>query len=115
MGEWDKPGEDRRSIRPSRPHDAPAFTWFLTVGLPHAADSAEPISFPRFVPLSKGTAVSNTYQKDRRRAQPDRPPGEVAVPEQVIVSMAEIAESARRRVNLVTSLQTGAILPALAS
>jgi hypothetical protein len=39
--------------------------------------------------------VSNTYQKDRRRAQPDRQPGEVAVPEQVIVSMAEIAESAK--------------------
>jgi putative transposase len=39
--------------------------------------------------------VSNTYQKDRRRAQPDRQPGEIAVPEQVIVSMAEIAESAK--------------------
>jgi putative transposase len=40
--------------------------------------------------------VSNTYQKTSRRAQPDpQPPGEVAVPEQVIVSMAEIAESAR--------------------
>jgi putative transposase len=43
----------------------------------------------------KGTAVSNTYQKDRRRAQPDRQVGEIAVPEQVIVSMAEIAESAK--------------------
>jgi putative transposase len=39
--------------------------------------------------------VSNTYQMDRRRAQPDWPGGEVAVPEQVIVSMAEIAESAK--------------------
>jgi putative transposase len=40
--------------------------------------------------------VSNTYQKDRRCAQPDRQPGrEIAVPEQVIVSMAEIAESAK--------------------
>jgi len=39
--------------------------------------------------------VSNTYQKDHHRAQPDRLPGEVAVPEQVIVSMAEIAESAK--------------------
>jgi transposase-like protein len=39
--------------------------------------------------------VSNTYQKDRRRAQPDWQPGEIAVPEQVIVSMAEIAESAK--------------------
>jgi putative transposase len=39
--------------------------------------------------------VSNTYQKDCRRAQPDPLPGEVAVPEQVIVSMAEIAESAK--------------------
>ena len=39
--------------------------------------------------------MSNTYQKDGRRAQPDRPPGEIAVPEQVIVSMAEIAESAK--------------------
>jgi putative transposase len=39
--------------------------------------------------------VSNTYQKRARRAQPDRQPGEISVPEQVIVSMAEIAESAR--------------------
>ena len=39
--------------------------------------------------------MSNTYQKNRRRAEPDPLPGEVAVPEQVIVSMAEIAESAK--------------------
>jgi transposase-like protein len=39
--------------------------------------------------------VSNTYQKDRHRAQRDRQPGEIAVPEQVIVSMAGIAESAK--------------------
>jgi putative transposase len=39
--------------------------------------------------------VSNTYQKDRRCAQPDRQPGEIAVPGQVIVSMAGIAESAK--------------------
>ncbi len=39
--------------------------------------------------------MSNTYQKNSRRAQPDRLPGEVTVPEQVIVSMAEIAGSAR--------------------
>jgi hypothetical protein len=39
--------------------------------------------------------VSNTYQKKFRRAQPDPMPAEVAVPEQVIVSMAEIAESAK--------------------
>jgi putative transposase len=39
--------------------------------------------------------VSNTYQKTGRRAQPDRQPGEIVVPEQVIVSMAEIAESAK--------------------
>ena len=39
--------------------------------------------------------MSNTYQKKSRRAQPDPMPAEVAVPEQVIVSMAEIAESAR--------------------
>ena len=43
----------------------------------------------------KGTAVSNTYQKTSRRAQPDHRQGELAVPEQVIVSMAEIAESAK--------------------
>ncbi len=39
--------------------------------------------------------MSNTYQKDRRCAPPDRLPGEVAVPEQVVVSMAEIAKSAK--------------------
>ena len=38
--------------------------------------------------------MSNTYQKTSRRAQPDRQPVEIAVPEQVIVSMAGIAESA---------------------
>src|SRR5207253_10998025 len=43
----------------------------------------------------RGTAVSNTYQKKSRRAQPDRMPVEAAVPGQVIVSMAEIAESAK--------------------
>jgi putative transposase len=39
--------------------------------------------------------VSNTYQKTGHRAQPDRQPVEIAVPEQVIVSMAGIAESAK--------------------
>jgi putative transposase len=39
--------------------------------------------------------VSNTYQKKSRRAQPDPVPAEVAVPEQVIVSMGEIAGAAR--------------------
>jgi putative transposase len=39
--------------------------------------------------------VSNTYQKNRRRAQPDPVPGEIVVPEQVIVSMAEIAGAAK--------------------
>jgi hypothetical protein len=39
--------------------------------------------------------VSNTYQKTSRRAQPDPQLGEVAVPEQVVVSMTEIAGAAR--------------------
>ncbi len=39
--------------------------------------------------------MSNTYQTKARPAQPDPVPGEVAVPERVIVSMAEIAESAK--------------------
>jgi putative transposase len=39
--------------------------------------------------------VSNTYQNKPRHAQPDPVPGGVSVPEQVIVSMAEIAESAK--------------------
>jgi hypothetical protein len=39
--------------------------------------------------------VSNTYQKTSRRAQPDPQPGEITVPEQVLVSMAEIGESAK--------------------
>jgi hypothetical protein len=43
----------------------------------------------------KGTAVSNTYQKNRRRAKADPLPGEIAVPEQVAVSMTEIAGAAR--------------------
>jgi putative transposase len=39
--------------------------------------------------------VSNTYQKKSRRAQSGPLPGEIAVPEQVIVSLAEVAESAK--------------------
>jgi putative transposase len=39
--------------------------------------------------------VSNTYQKKRRRAQPDRQPVEIAVPQQVIVSVGEIAGAAK--------------------
>jgi len=39
--------------------------------------------------------VSNTYQKTGRRAQPDPLLGEVAVPEQVVVSMTEIAGAAK--------------------
>jgi putative transposase len=39
--------------------------------------------------------VSNTYQKKSRHAQADPVPAEVAVPEQVIVSMAEIAGAAK--------------------
>ena len=39
--------------------------------------------------------MSNTYQSKPRHAQPDRLAGEIAVPEQVVVSMAEIAESAK--------------------
>jgi putative transposase len=50
--------------------------------------------------------VSNTYQKNRRRAQPDPLASEVAVPEQVIVSMAEIAGSAREGL-LALAVRTG--------
>jgi putative transposase len=50
--------------------------------------------------------VSNTCQKNRRRAQPDPLPGEVAVPEQVIVSMAEIAGAAREGL-LALAVSTG--------
>jgi putative transposase len=50
--------------------------------------------------------VSNTYQKNRRRAQPDAVAGEVAVPGQVVVSMAEIAESAKEGL-LALAVSTG--------
>ena len=50
--------------------------------------------------------MSNTYQKNRRRAQPDPLPGEVAVPEQVIVSMAEIAGAATEGL-LALAVSTG--------
>jgi mRNA-degrading endonuclease RelE of RelBE toxin-antitoxin system/antitoxin (DNA-binding transcriptional repressor) of toxin-antitoxin stability system len=46
-------------------------------------------------PTKEGDRVGNTYQKDGRRAQPDPLPGAVAVPEQVIVSMAEITGVAK--------------------
>jgi putative transposase len=38
--------------------------------------------------------VSSTYQENPRRAQPGPLPGAIAVAEQVLVSMAEVAESA---------------------
>jgi len=50
--------------------------------------------------------VSNTYQKNRRRAQLDPVAGVVAVPEQVIVSMAEIAGAAREGL-LALAVSTG--------
>ena len=39
--------------------------------------------------------MSKTYQKNGRRAEPGSLPGEITIPEQVVVSMAEIAESAK--------------------
>ncbi len=39
--------------------------------------------------------MTNTYQKNSRRAEPDPLPGEIAVPEHVLVSMAEIAGAAK--------------------
>jgi hypothetical protein len=56
--------------------------------------------------------VSNTYQKKSRHAQPDPIPAEVAVPEQVIVSMAEIAESAKEG---LLALAVGAGLQVMAA
>jgi len=57
-------------------------------------------------PERKGTAVSNTYQKTSRRGQPDPLAGEVAVAEQVIVSMAEIAGAAKEGL-LALAVSTG--------
>jgi putative transposase len=50
--------------------------------------------------------VSNTYQKTSRRGQPDPLAGEVAVHEQVIVSMAEIAGAAKEGL-LALAVSTG--------
>jgi putative transposase len=50
--------------------------------------------------------VSKTYQKNRRAGQAATPPAEVAVPEQVIVSMAQIAESAKEGL-LALAVSTG--------
>ena len=50
--------------------------------------------------------MSKTYQKNRRAGQAAAPAAEVAVPEQVIVSMAEIAESAKEGL-LALAVSTG--------
>ncbi len=50
--------------------------------------------------------MNNTYQKTSRRGQPDPLAGEVAVPEQVIVSMAEIAGAAKEGL-LTLAVSTG--------
>ena len=57
--------------------------------------------------------MSNTYQKKSRRAQTDPLPGEVAVPERVMVSMAEIAGAAKEgllALAAVTGLQVMAAM-----
>ena len=57
--------------------------------------------------------MSNTYQKNSRRAQTDPLPGEVAVPERVMVSMAEIAGAAKEgllALAAVTGLQVMAAM-----
>lgn len=50
--------------------------------------------------------MSNTYQKSGRRGHREPPAGEIIVPEQVIVSMAEIAESAKEGL-LAVAVGTG--------
>ena len=50
--------------------------------------------------------MSKTYQKNRRAGQAATPPAEVAVPERVVVSMAEIAESAKEGL-LALAVSTG--------
>jgi putative transposase len=50
--------------------------------------------------------VSNTYQKNRRRAQSGPLPDEIAVPDQVIVAMAEIAGAAKEGL-LALAVSTG--------
>jgi hypothetical protein len=50
--------------------------------------------------------VSKTYQKNRRAGQAATLPAEVAVPEQVVVSMTEIAESAKEGL-LALAVSTG--------
>ena len=50
--------------------------------------------------------MSNTYQKNRRRAQPGPLPDEIAVPDQVIVAMAEIAGAAKEGL-LALAVSTG--------
>ncbi len=56
--------------------------------------------------------MSNTYQNKSRRAQPDPVAAEVAVPEQVIVSMAEIAGAAKEG---LLALAVGAGLQVMAA
>ena len=56
--------------------------------------------------------MSKTYQKKSRRAQPDPVPAEVAVPEQVIVSMAGIAGAVREG---LLALAVGAGLQVMAA
>jgi hypothetical protein len=56
--------------------------------------------------------VSNTYQIRHRRAQRELQPPEVAVPEQVVVSMAEIAGSVKEG---LLALAVGAGLQVMAA
>jgi hypothetical protein len=55
--------------------------------------------------------VSGNRQKTSRRAHPDHWLGELAVPEQMIVSMAEIGESAKKGL-LALAVETGLLVMA---
>jgi hypothetical protein len=75
-----------------REEDVPAFVELESGGPPPVACQVVGVGQLPSHPTKEG---DRREQKKGRRAQPDSLPGEVAVPEQVIVSMSEIADSAR--------------------
>jgi hypothetical protein len=78
-----------------RPEDVPAFVELESGGPPPVACQVVGVGQLPNHPTKEGDRYEQHLSEGPPPSQPDGLPGQLAVPEQVIVSMAEIAESAK--------------------
>lgn len=76
--------------------DVPAFVELESGGPPPVACQVVGAGRPPSHPMKEGDRREQHLPEDGPPCPADRPPGEIAVPEQVIVSMAEIAVNSAR-------------------